>query len=131
MLALDTNILIYVLENNPEFGRKAAALLQANEDNVILSELVYAEILSAPKMSRTKNRQIAAGFLDSLRVEFVPLTKEVLLLAANMRAAHTPKLGLGDALHLACAITAGAEKFVTNDRQLAKLHIKDLTITML
>jgi predicted nucleic acid-binding protein len=131
MLAFDTNILIYVLEDNSEFGEKARKLLRENKYNAVVSELIYAEILSSPKLQSARNKKIVFDFLKAQRLEFVTISREVLVRAAELRATYTPKLGLGDALHLSAAIQAKASEFITNDKDLTKLSIPGLKIRLL
>lgn len=131
MIALDTNIFIYVLESDRQFGKKAADVLRGVQGNGSAAMLVYLELLSSRAFLDSSHRNIALSFLDSQRLQFVELSKGVLLKAARLRAGLTPKLGVGDALHLACAMYAGAETFVTNDQDLVKLQIPGLKIISL
>lgn len=131
MIALDTNLFIYVLEEHPEFGNRAALVLAEAQGNGMASELVYLELLSAPAFKRLEYKRQALNFLEGQQLEFVPLDKTVLLQAAALRAARTPVLGVGDALHIASALRAGADTFITNDKALAKLTIPGLKIETL
>jgi len=131
MITLDSNVFIYVLENNQEFGERASLVLESAQDNGLASMFVYLELLSHSGLEKAENKELVLRFLDEQRLEFVELKRDILLKAAELRAQLTPKLGVGDALHLATAIHAGAEEFVTNDQNLVKLKIKDLKITSL
>lgn len=131
MTALDTNIFIYVLESNEQFGPKAASVLRRAQGNGCASQFIYLELLSSRAFSDDHKRNIAISFLDSQRLQFIEANKQVLLEAARLRATMTPKIGAGDALHLASALAAGADEFVTNDQDLFDVKIKGLKISPL
>ncbi len=59
-------------------------------------------------------------------LSFVPVTEQVAQLAGQYR--HTYGIKGPDSIHLATAVTAGAERFITNDKALAKLTIPGLRI---
>lgn len=131
MIAFDTNIFIYVLEGNEQFGPKAASALRQAQGNGCASQFVYLELLSNRAFSDDHKRNIAISFLDSQRLQFIETNKQVLLEAARLRATMMPKIGAGDALHLASALYTGAENFITNDINLSKLKINGLEIVVL
>lgn len=132
MIALDTNIFIYVLENNPEFGQRAASALRSAQNDGAASAIVYLELLSSAAF-HTNNiqRNIALNFLNEQRLIYIEPLKDTLILAAELRAANSAKLELGDAIHLASALAAGADTFITNDQNLLKLQVKDLKVISL
>lgn len=127
MIALDTNVFIYVLEGNEKFGAASAALLKNNTEQLVASELVYAEVLASSKLSDTNLQTAALSFLDSLGVTWIKVTRQVLLEAANMRR-HQPSCKLADAIHLASAITAQAETLVTNDHALVQCKMRGISV---
>lgn len=127
MVGLDTNILIYFLEKNAEHYDKSHALLDRlvkKEEEICLSSLVFTEILSG-----TKNKNFF-GLLLSKPFRLYDITQEVAVLAGRLRY-NNKGLGTADALHVAAAISAGADKFYTNDRRLknikANIEIVNLT----
>ena len=131
MFALDTNLFIYVLQGHAEFGHRAALVLEQSQNNGSASELVYLELLSAPAFKYPKLKREALQFLDNQRLKFVPLDKSILLKAADLSAKHSPKLGAVSAIHIASALHAGADTFITNDRHLVKLKFPGLKIVTL
>lgn len=134
MVALDTNILIYVLEGHAEFGPAAAAVLRTAQGDGTLSELVYLELLSKADFSNARHRQLALDFLADQQLRFTPVSKAILLRAAELRAGRASldaKLGVGDAVHLASALQTGAETFITNDQILTRLSIPGLRVVSL
>ena len=131
MIAFDSNIFMYVLDSNGAFGREAQRLLEQGQGDGCASELVYAELLSAPLFVDPMPRKAATDFLDQQRLVYIRPDREVMLQAAAIRAAAKIKVSLADALHLACALQAGAEVFITNDHDIAKLRIDGLIIQKL
>ena len=119
MIALDSNVFIYIFEHNETFGDAAETTLKrAHErgDGICLSTLVLTEILSGSDEPRI------IDFFQDKAFSFYDVTTEVAALAGSLRFKH-PALRTADALHLATALQAGAKQFVTNDRQLCNLRL--------
>lgn len=131
MVAFDTNIFIYVLQDHYEFGRHAAACLRAAGAQGTASELVYAELLGHQSLQTERHRAIAQAFLDNQPFIFKPIDRHILIDAAKLRARHTPLIGLGDAIHFATAMSVRADTFMTNDKQLARCTVPGLKIELL
>lgn len=129
MIALDTNIFIYVLNDHAEFGQRATDILRGDELR-LASELALAEVMSSPKLQNAVHKQNAMRFLEEVNVNFYPADRTILLLAAELRRTY-PSLKLADAVHLATAQYCGAEAFITNDQALVGLSMAELTIQSL
>jgi predicted nucleic acid-binding protein len=125
MIGLDTNVFIYVLNADSQFGPEAAKLLKTIQQRKAASELVFAEILASPRLQDASLQNKALSFLNALDIEWQKVTKDVLFEAAHLRRLQ-PSCKLADAIHIASAITAQAEAFVTNDQDLVLL--KDIGI---
>lgn len=114
---LDTNAIIYLTEGNPNFKAAIEGLFVEIEQagaRLITSELTYTEALVLP--FRTGDAELALAYerlLDTL-IEPIPLGRQELFMAARLRA-NTAKLRTPDSLHLATAILADADVFVTGD----------------
>lgn len=115
---LDANVFIFALEGDPLFGAASATVLRAVEAGTIAavtSELTLAEVLVKPlKLGRGDlvDRFLAAIGEGPIAVH--PLSRAILLRSAEIRAVHGGRLA--DALHVATAIEAGCEPFVSEDR---------------
>jgi predicted nucleic acid-binding protein len=71
-------------------------------------------------------------FMEGLEgIDYVPTDVEVAIRAGRLRARYGTKLSTPDAVHLASAMMAGAEIFITNDHALLKLKLKDLKVHLL
>jgi len=129
MIALDTNVFIYVLNGHEQFGLLSAKLLKGREPKTA-SRLVYAEVLASPNLEDEILRSKVLLFLDELDIKWQEVNDNVLIEAANLRR-QQPKLKLIDALHIASAIITQAETFFTNDQDLQSLKISRLKIESL
>ncbi len=116
---LDTNVWIYALEGFESFSRPLAELfarIDEGELAAVTSELTLAEVLVKPFQS---NRQeLERIYLDNLQTSatltVAPVSREVLMSAARLRAQYPP-LKLPDAIHAATALAHDAHTFITND----------------
>jgi predicted nucleic acid-binding protein len=119
-IALDANVLIYLLDGRGERAKTAAALVDAaaaGEVEGVIASIGLVETLVGPARVEGPARfeQVAATIRD-LGLRFIPLTAEIAEDAAWIRGASG--LGLPDSIHLATARAAGATVFVTNDRRI-------------
>lgn len=135
LLALDSTVLIYVLNAEAPLHQAALELLEsveAGRHHAVWSTLAVAEVLVHPIASGqadyiSRARQLVLDFPNS---QVVPVSASVADYGAGLRA-RFPSLKLPDALHLATAVISKTGTFVTNDAQLIKLSIKELTIRQL
>jgi predicted nucleic acid-binding protein len=112
---LDTNIVIYAVEQGPIFGPKARSRLataQAAGDTLMISDLTRMECLVGPLRSGD------AGGEGDFRTFFgvtnvVAITAAVCDRAARIRATHNFKPM--DALQFAAVVEHGASIFLTAD----------------
>jgi len=116
----DSVILIYYLEGGPPFQARAThrlTALWAAGDVVVISDLVRLECRMLPVQfgDAASLAQYDALFAQP-NVERVPLTTAVFDRATALRA----QFRLGDSPHLAAAVEAGCDRFLTNDTRLAK-----------
>lgn len=120
----DTNLFIYLLEANPEHGKRMEYLRQRSlerGDELCTSALAVGEVLAG--VYRDKSEQDAARVLKGIQrtVTVLPFTAEAMDLFGRLRAKH--RTSAADTIHLACAAVAGIDLFLTNDKDLVKLHI--------
>jgi predicted nucleic acid-binding protein len=117
---LDTNIVIYAVENPPTLGAPATARLGAARsagDSFMVSDLIRMECLVGPLRSGNAALEVQfRAFFASAGVQVVPITAATCDRAAQIRA--TMAFRPMDALHLAAAVTHGAHAFLTNDTRL-------------
>ena len=120
LVYLDTNIVVYLIEQTPILGRRAMALmaeLRERGDRFAVSHLVRMECKVAP-LARSNSETLRAyeDFFASAEMAVLEVTGAAFDRAAQIRASHS--LRTADALHLAAAIEGGCELFLTNDARL-------------
>jgi uncharacterized protein len=121
-LYLDANPIIYGIEGVPKFRAAALDWLERAEAAggvVITSRLSRLECRVRPL--REGNAELLArfeGFFARDGLELAEITAEVIEAATSLRAAHSFRPP--DAIHLATALLAKADTFLTGDRDLAR-----------
>lgn len=120
---LDTNPLIYLTEGNPAFKASIEKLFADFEEaqvRFVTSELALTETLVRPLRNADSGLVAAYERLFETLVQPLPISRDVLLLAAQLRA-QTSSLKTPDAIHLATATLAHADGFVTGDMGIKEL----------
>ncbi len=123
----DTNLFIYLHEDHPEFGplvRRIYESLIARNDTLCTSVFTVGEVLTLPL--RMKDEAVVSTIRDSMmsgEVELLPFTLAMAQRYGQIRAVSSLKAA--DAIHLATAIEAKVNLFVTNDPQLQKLQVPE------
>lgn len=116
MDAFDADVLIYAAVDDHPLGRRIRALFAAESGSKagVGSVLLLPEILAKPmRDGRADELTALASLLSRLELRvFDAVTAEV---ATSLAAAH--RLRAADAVHLATAVVAGADRFVTNNRR--------------
>lgn len=131
---MDANVLIYAFESNlAPFGAlspliEVFGLFETEKAWARTSLLTRAEVLVHPL--RHGNQELIglySGLLagDSL-ISVDPISLSVIDRAARLRADHG--LRLADAVHLASALEAGCDGFITADKRLAAFSGRHLEI---
>lgn len=127
-LALDANILIYAIETQSPFSGAASTVVRQaplHGHETLVSELALLEVLSMPGISDAE-AELAWDNLAASVTSVCTVSRTVLRGAAKLR--RTYGLRTPDALHIASALEAKADFFVTNDRQLWNIQLPDLVI---
>ncbi len=120
--AVDTNFLIYFFDSHSPLHKKSVNMLHsaaAGKLKISGSELLFAEMLAYPAL----NDRAASGIrnkLGLLPLSYHPVSLDILTRAGALRRHHS-SLRLPDAIHLATAIAAKADCFVTNDQRIISL----------
>jgi predicted nucleic acid-binding protein len=113
-------LFIYWLENNPQFAKRVGAIrarMEERGDQLITGAFTFGEVLAGPyRTGAVKVADEAKRLLRNAVSEVVPFTMETADHYARIRG----KLGVppADAIHLASAAQAGADLFLTNDKNL-------------
>jgi len=118
---LDSNIIIYLLEGFKPYAGVLAQLLEAIENGAITcvtSELTVAEVLVRPfKKEATQHIKTYTDALSDPRlVTSRPANYQTFVDAAFARAQTGMKLS--DAIHVATALQANCDIFLTSDKKI-------------
>lgn len=116
-IGIDTNIIIYWLENNPEFTDDVQRLLSPiieQKERSVVSVILFTEFIAGAASS-----SLLSPLFLMPNLAIVDVTHAIAVLAGELSKSYNLKPL--DAIHLSTAIESGATKFVTNDKQLLKL----------
>jgi uncharacterized protein len=111
---LDTAPIIYAVETSPLFASRVDDIL--NRPGLVLITTEMARLECRVKPMRDGNLTLLQDFDDYFSntiAEIVPLTRDVVDRATEIRAQYNFKTP--DALHLAAALSAHCDVFLTND----------------
>lgn len=128
---LDTNCVIYFVENHPVWCPKVmdriGRILFAR-GRLAVGDLTRAECLVVPfKKQDSAMADRYQAFFSDPEIHVLGLSAAICEQAARLRAAYSFKLP--DALHLATAIEHGCELFLTNDIQIVRC--KEIAVEIL
>ncbi|MGH8291354.1 MAG: type II toxin-antitoxin system VapC family toxin [Steroidobacteraceae bacterium] len=116
---IDTCVWIYHFEEHPQLGAAADRVIETLEEGKlrgVASELTLLELTVQPlRLGRQDAADDYELLLDHFpHFELVPISREVLLNAALLRAHHG--LRTPDAIQIATGLIAGATLAITNDK---------------
>ncbi len=121
-LYLDANTIIYSIEGLPEFRLAALAWIERAEANrgvVITSRLSRLECRVKPlRENNTNLLERFDGFFSREGLELVEVSADVVEHATELRARYNFRSP--DAIHLATALLAKADVFLTGDQNLGR-----------
>jgi uncharacterized protein len=116
----DTMLFIYWLEDHPRYGARVEQIferMKERHDQLCTSTFAVGETLVGfHKRGAIETAARVGKFFRQESVEVIPYTLETADLYADIRA----RVGVSsaDAIHLACAASAGTDLFLTNDSDL-------------
>ncbi|HUY67354.1 MAG TPA: PIN domain-containing protein [Acidimicrobiales bacterium] len=132
MDAFDADVLIYAAAPGHPLGRRVRALFPAGPVERsgpvagVGSVLLVPELLAQPMHDRSTDELVALGAILS-RLELLPTDQSTAELAAALGASYGMRAA--DAVHLATAVTAAADRFITNNRADFPQSISEIAIT--
>ena len=128
MDAFNADVLIYAAVADHPLGRRIRALFatEAGSHAGVGSVLLLPEILAKPmREGHAEELTALTGLLSRLELRVVDaVTAEV---ATSLAATH--RLRAADAVHLATALVASADRFLTNNRRDFPDTLTDIDIT--
>lgn len=121
----DTMLFVYLLEDHPAHVARVRSLLaraRKRGDSLCTSYLALGEIMAGASMSSSPDSAaLVRDALSEMGFTFLPFDERAVGPFSRLRAIH--KLKAPDAIHLACAASAGIDLFLTGDRQLTRLDV--------
>ena len=117
LVAFDADVLIYAATAGHPLGAKVAELLTSagSESAGVGSVLLLTEVLVKPLRDDPGSDEVAALLGLLCRLDLVPLDAASARLSLSLAVSYG--LRAADAAHLATAIAAGADVFLTNNRK--------------
>jgi predicted nucleic acid-binding protein len=117
--AFDSDVLIYAAIADHALGRRVRALFPAEPRPSTSAVVGVGSVLLIPELLTKPTRDHATAELGELgallsRLVLLPVDEGTAELATALAAAYG--LRAADAVHLATAVGAGADRFVTNNR---------------
>lgn len=129
-IGLDTNVLIYYIEEHPLYLAKIEPLVDRIADGEAIGITSYVTLLELLiKPLREKRFDLVEQYktILSSRLEMVAMDEPVSIKAAELRAKY--RIRTPDAIQLASVITRNGDVFLTNDERLGKVNdIEVLTL---
>ena len=116
--AFDADVLIYAAAKDHPLGKRIAALFadaDADEAVGIGSVLLLTEVLAKPMRDDPESDECAALVSLLSRLELQPFDAPTARLSLALAVSYG--LRAADAAHLATAVAAGADRFLTNNRK--------------
>jgi predicted nucleic acid-binding protein len=129
MDAFDADVLIYAATPGHPLGPLVAALFPASGDAEpagMGSVLLLPEVLTRPTRDEDED-ELAALYGLLARLDLRPVDEAVADLSVVLGATY--KLKAADAVHLATAVNAGADRFITNNTRDFRRDIAEIDIT--
>lgn len=121
----DSMMLIYLLEDNPAFSSRAEELLaraRRRGDELFTSYLALGEVVTGADKPSSKRKEPAIRMaFEEMGFHFLPFDAGAVTPFAMLRT--RTKVKIADAIHLACAASAGIDLFLTGDKQLTRLDV--------
>lgn len=118
----DTMLFIYLLEGNPQHASRIEDILAESYergDYLCCSYLALGEVMAGARPADDFRKEGAIGnTIREMGFHFLPFDEGAVIPFSRLRAKE--KLRAADAIHLACAASAGVDLFLTGDKQLMK-----------
>lgn len=118
MDAFDADVLIYAASAGHALGRSVRRLFPAEATSRTGAVAGIGSVLLIPELLSKPLRDGADSEIEALaallgRLDLRPVDEALAELAASLGSTH--KLRAADAVHLATAVAAGADRFITNN----------------
>lgn len=132
MDAFDADVLIYAAVPGHVLGRRVRQLFPAEATTTTGAVAGIGSVLLIPELLSKPMREGADAEIEALaallgRLDLRPVDESLAELAAALGSAH--RLRAVDAVHLATAVAAGADRFITNNASDFPKTILEIEVT--
>lgn len=132
MDAFDADVLIYAAVPDHDLGRRVRALFPVESTGMSGAVAGVGSVLLIPELLTKPMRDGVDAELEALtallaRLDLRPVDEAIAELATALGAAH--RLSAADAVHLATAVAAGADRFITNNSSDFTKAITEIEVT--
>ena len=132
MDAFDADVLIYAAVPGHALGRRVRALFPAEATTTTGAVAGTGSVLLIPELLSKPMRDGADSEIEALaallgRLDLRPVDEALAELAAALGSTH--RLRAADAVHLATAVAAGADRFITNNASDFSKSITEIAVT--
>lgn len=121
----DTMLFIYLLEDHPEFAERTHEILDRSyqrRDSLFTSYLALGELMAgAEKSSNPQTQNEITHIIREMGFSLLPFDEGAVAPFGVLRSKN--KVKVADAIHLACASSAGIDLYLTGDTNLFKLDV--------
>jgi predicted nucleic acid-binding protein len=130
--AFDADVLIYAAVPGHHLGRRVRALFPAGATATSGAVAGIGSVLLIPELLTKPMRDGAEAEVEALaallgRVDLRPVDEALAELATALGAIHG--LRAADAVHLATAVAAGADRFITNNSSDFTKNVTEIDVT--
>ncbi|HEY1660758.1 MAG TPA: PIN domain-containing protein [Candidatus Sulfotelmatobacter sp.] len=123
----DSNLFIYLFENNPQYAQRVEDLYKkmlSRRDQLLTSTLTVGEVLVKPTAMGDDSLCRNYERILNRTAQVIPFDANVARRYATVRT--TTSIKGPDAVQLACASHAGVDLFITNDNHLKGRHVEGI-----
>lgn len=121
----DSMMCIYLLDDHPIFAPRVRQLLERafkRDDALFTSYLALGEVLAGAEKSPDQGKaRMVQQILNEMGFSYLAFDQGAVTPFGHLRAKE--RIKIADAIHLACAASAGIDLFLTGDKQLVKLDV--------
>lgn len=126
LTAFDADVLIYAADADHPLGAWIRPLLQPTDASGVGSVLLIPEVLTKPMRRDPRSAEVSALVTLLSRLDLRPVDEPTARIAATLGATYG--LRAADAVHLATAVVAEADHFLTNNRKDFSRDISEIEI---
>ena len=113
------------MDNHPAYSARVQHLLDRSYkrgDSLLTSYLALGEVVAGAEKSPNRGKAaLIRSTIEEMGFSFLPFADRAVVPFSSLRALQ--KVKVADAIHLACAASAGIDLFLTGDKDLVKLDV--------